>query len=182
MLRTVLALCALMLSVLLAGCGGAAEPGLEPAAPASGDRPGPVDEETPVAEETMVYEPAEPVVVDMGETGAAGQPDEEEEMDGEGREAPAPGARDPLAKLVEEARQSLAARLGLTADDITVERTEDVTWPDASLGCPDPEMMYAQALIPGYRIVLRAGDQTYSYHGSERGQLVLCGKDGKPVR
>lgn len=171
-----------ILFVFLAGCGGAEPADLEPAAPAGGDLPAPVENETPGAAETVVVEPAEPALVDMSDTGTSGQAGEEQEMDSEGQEAPAPGVRDPLAKLVEQARQALAERVGMAADDVTVERTEDVTWPDASLGCPDPEMMYAQVLTPGYRIVLKAGGETYTYHGSERGQLVLCGKDGKPVR
>jgi hypothetical protein len=34
--------------------------------------------------------------------------------------------------------------------------------------------MYTQALVPGYRIVLSVGDETFDYHASERGYFVLC--------
>ena len=44
--------------------------------------------------------------------------------------------------------------------DIKVLSAEAVTWPDGSLGCPQPGMMYTQALVPGFRIVLQAADRT----------------------
>ena len=30
------------------------------------------------------------------------------------------------------------------------------------------------ALVPGYRIVLRMGDETFDFHASERGYFFLC--------
>ena len=74
---------------------------------------------------------------------------------------------------VDLARQDLAGRLGLAADQIQVLRTEAVEWPDTSLGCAQPGMMYAQVLTPGYRIVLQARGQTYTYHAGGD-NLVLC--------
>ena len=35
-------------------------------------------------------------------------------------------------------------------------------------------MMYTQALVPGYRIVLQAGEQTLNYHAMSRGKPVFC--------
>lgn len=187
MVRMALAAIVLMLSVLLAGCGGAETPGRDPAAPA-GDRPTTADDlpeggdvEIPARAVTVTFEPAEPSLVDMGETGGSGQAEEETEMEGEGSEAPAPGDRGSLATLSEQARQLLAEQIGVTPGEVTMVSAEAVTWPDAALGCPDPEMMYAQVLTPGYRIVLESGGQTYTYHTSERDQLVLCGEDGEPA-
>jgi hypothetical protein len=35
-------------------------------------------------------------------------------------------------------------------------------------------MMYTQALVAGYRIVLQAGEQTLNYHAMSRGRPVFC--------
>ncbi|MCX7707861.1 MAG: hypothetical protein N2204_07620 [Anaerolineae bacterium] len=67
----------------------------------------------------------------------------------------------------------LAGRLGIPESAITVRAVEAVEWPDASLGCPRPGMMYAQVITPGYRIVLEAGGRTYDYHTSQS-HAVLC--------
>jgi len=71
------------------------------------------------------------------------------------------------------ARQDLSQRLGIGIEEIEVQSVEAVEWPDASLGCPQPGMMYAQVITPGYRILLRAGGQTYEYH-SDRQRAILC--------
>jgi hypothetical protein len=67
--------------------------------------------------------------------------------------------------------------------DIKVVSEEAVTWPDGSLGCPKPGMMYTQALVPGYRIVLQAGEQTLNYHAMSRGRPFYCpaGRVAPPV-
>lgn len=68
----------------------------------------------------------------------------------------------------------LSQQLGIPADSITVVEARAVTWPDASLGCPQPGMAYAQVLTPGYRVVLEAGGQTYDYHGRSPDAMFLC--------
>jgi hypothetical protein len=75
--------------------------------------------------------------------------------------------------VVALARQDLAERLDLPLEQIRVASIESVRWPDASLGCPQPGMAYGQVVTPGYRIVLEAGGQQYSYH-SGGGNLELC--------
>lgn len=58
-----------------------------------------------------------------------------------------------------------------------------VTWPDGSLGCPEPGRMYTMALVPGYRIRVRSGDAVLDYHAALRGVPVLCpaGRATEPV-
>ncbi len=65
----------------------------------------------------------------------------------------------------------------------TVLRAERVTWPDGSLGCPQPGRMYTMALVPGYRIRVRSGDAVLDYHAALRGAPVLCpaGRATEPV-
>ena len=75
-------------------------------------------------------------------------------------------ADDPYVQgLVDKAKADLAERTGIPEDEITLESFELVTWPDASLGCPKPGMQYAQVLVDGYLIMLRAHLGIYNYHG-----------------
>ena len=49
-----------------------------------------------------------------------------------------------------------------------------VTGRDGSLGCPQPGMVYAQVITPGYWIVLEVNDQKYPYHTDRKDQIILC--------
>lgn len=68
----------------------------------------------------------------------------------------------------------LAARAGVTTDDITVAIAESVTWPDGSLGCGRPGEIYQPVPVPGYRVLLQAAGTDYEYHLAESGYFVLC--------
>jgi hypothetical protein len=65
-------------------------------------------------------------------------------------------------------------RTGASEDEIEVVTAEAVTWNDGSLGCPQPGMMYTQALVDGYRVVLDADGQELNYHTDNRGHFVYC--------
>ncbi len=78
------------------------------------------------------------------------------------------------AEMIEAALDDAANRSTTARADIKVISEEAVTWPDGSLGCPQPGMMYTQALVPGYRIVLQAGEQMLNYHAMSRGKPVFC--------
>ena len=82
-----------------------------------------------------------------------------------------------LQAQVERALADATGRSGLTAPRVKVASAEHVTWSDGSLGCPQPGMLYTQALVPGYRIRIQAGAETLDYHASARGALVLCPPD-----
>ena len=90
---------------------------------------------------------------------------------------------DPLPRLIERAAQDLIQATGAASDDITVVSTEEEEWSDTSLGCPEPNKMYAQMITPGYLIVLESGDNSYNYHTSAdpEGPLVQCTEDGTPA-
>lgn len=80
-----------------------------------------------------------------------------------------------LEPLIEQAKADLAQRLGVAESEIDVASAELVTWPDASLGCPQPGMQYAQVLTDGSLIVLKHAGQTYPYHtGGSRYVPFLC--------
>ncbi len=82
------------------------------------------------------------------------------------------------AALLDAILVDLAGRLGVSADAIEVVRDEAVVWNDGSLGCPEPGMMYTQALVDGYWVVLEYGDQSYDYRASEGGYFRLCENAG----
>ena len=81
-----------------------------------------------------------------------------------------------LQSIVAAAKQDAVAR-GLPAQAITVQSAQRVTWRDGSLGCPEPQMQYTQALVPGWRVILRVGDATYDYHAAANGHLILCPRE-----
>jgi hypothetical protein len=84
-----------------------------------------------------------------------------------------------LEPLVQQARQDLAQRLNIAEDHITLIEAKAVVWPDASLGCPQPDMLYAQVPHDGALILLKVGEREYEYHsGGSRG-LFLCEKSLK---
>ena len=88
-------------------------------------------------------------------------------------ETAVPGAT-PAPQSSDLALANLAATLGIAPTAITVKVVEPVDWPDASLGCPQPGMMYAQVITPGYRIVLEVDGQSYEYHAGRSSTIVRC--------
>ena len=92
---------------------------------------------------------------------------------------------DPYAlDLIDKAKSDLAQRTGIEKDEIMLHEYRMVTWPDASLGCPQPGMAYAQVLVDGYLIMLRAGLGIYNYHGGgypDRGPFLCEGGMGAKI-
>jgi hypothetical protein len=66
------------------------------------------------------------------------------------------------------ATADLARRLDIPAEKIKVVSVQPQTFPDASLGLPRLDEMYAQVLTPGYIIVLSAGRGQYLYTATDR--------------
>jgi hypothetical protein len=81
------------------------------------------------------------------------------------------------AAMVEAALDDATRRSGQASSAIKVVSAGSVTWSDGSLGCPEPGMLYTQALVPGYRIVVQAGEQRLEYHAGTRGQPKFCPAD-----
>jgi hypothetical protein len=81
----------------------------------------------------------------------------------------------PANPAVAAAIAHLAAELGLSPADVTILSVEEMQWPDSSLGCPQPGMMYAQVITPGYRVLLEANGETYAVHTDQKGStVVIC--------
>ena len=65
--------------------------------------------------------------------------------------------------VVEEARQDLAQRLGVSAAAIRVDSFERVDWPDSCLGLAAADEFCAQVITPGYSVVLEHAGESYRY-------------------
>lgn len=68
----------------------------------------------------------------------------------------------------------LASRLGVSPEEITVVRVRQVDWPDASLGCPEEGMAYAQVVTPGFQVLLQVDGRAFDYHAGTEGEVFLC--------
>jgi hypothetical protein len=83
-----------------------------------------------------------------------------------------------LRPFIREATDDLAARLAIDPADVEVLTAVLVTWPDASLGCPQPGMQYAQVLTDGSIIELGVGEGgetvVYRYHTGGSSGPFLC--------
>ncbi len=99
--------------------------------------------------------------------------------------APAPEETPPPAVVesdaVGKAKADLAARLGVAADSIEVVSVQEVDWPDTSIGCPQPDMVYAQVITNGSGIILSHNGGSYSYHSAAMGEPFYCENPTDPV-
>lgn len=81
------------------------------------------------------------------------------------------------SQAIELAKQTLAKQGELPAQNIELESAKAVQWPDSSLGCPQPGMMYAQIITPGYRVTLMEspnGKRHFVHIGA--GRAIVCNK------
>ena len=78
------------------------------------------------------------------------------------------------------ARARLAELTGADAARIDVLEVEEVVWPDASLGVPQPDALYAQVETPGYLVILSPAEgephanDLFEYHTDLNGNVVLA--------
>jgi hypothetical protein len=79
-----------------------------------------------------------------------------------------------MQAMLQQIRTDAARRTGAAPDAVKVLSVEAVTWSDGSLGCPEPGMLYTQALVPGHRITVDAGGAPLVYHANARGGFVQC--------
>ena len=79
-----------------------------------------------------------------------------------------------MSPMLEEIRADAARRASVPLDQVKVLSAEAVVWSDGALGCPEPGMMYTQALVPGYRIRVDAAGAPMMYHTRATSVFVLC--------
>ncbi|MDF2762933.1 MAG: hypothetical protein K0S83_1667 [Thermomicrobiales bacterium] len=69
---------------------------------------------------------------------------------------------------------AIAEDLGVPPPTVQVVTMEPRDWPDSSLGCPQPDMLYAQVVTPGYMVLVEVSGERIEYHTDERGTVVRC--------
>ncbi len=80
----------------------------------------------------------------------------------------------PPSALLAQVLADAAERSGLAEGALRVLDSRQVTWGDGSLGCPEPGMSYTQALVPGWHVLVAAGESKLDYRLAEQGYFRLC--------
>lgn len=76
------------------------------------------------------------------------------------------------------AKQAASKHLNLPVEQLTVQQAQAIDWPDSSLGCPQPGMMYLQVITPGFKVLLKAAEKTYPVHVGGAHAVVCAGDAG----
>ena len=79
-----------------------------------------------------------------------------------------------LQTTADKATTILSDALDVSPDDITILEVQRVEWSDASLGCPESGMMYAQVITPGYLVTAEVKGEEQMVHMNEKGHGVVC--------
>jgi hypothetical protein len=199
MQRTIAVLVAICVVLGACGTNGGPTPNAsQPTAPpmATQDADSPADLPTPAQEATMgasQTKPENPTPTDPTQLASEARPEPAAQPSqvaqpafGATPIAPEPAATpagrgagtaplDPaMARLVAGAQADLARRRGIPVDAIEVAEVRSVTWPDPSLGCPQPGMAYKQVPVDGVLIRLRADGMIFNYHGGGGRAPFLC--------
>jgi hypothetical protein len=86
---------------------------------------------------------------------------------------------DPIAsELALIARQQVAEALNISVRRVRVVSAEAQRWADSSLGCPQEDQIYTQIEVDGYRIEVRAGDETYIFH-TDFDRVIPCDNEAQ---
>lgn len=161
----------LALTAALTACGQTTSPGGTGAAPSStAPTSSPDGDETTTPEDTVRTSDLTPVSPEPEQPTGPGALPTGPVPDGV---AERPEVRDAVA--------AEAQRRGVDVSAVTIAGWADVTWPDGSLGCPEPGMMYTQALVPGHQLVLEVDGELASYHAARDEPFSYCASPTAPA-
>lgn len=84
------------------------------------------------------------------------------------------------AAMVARAREFAARHLGLEDPrELRILQVEPMTWDDASMGCPQEGMMYAQVVTEGFRITLQHPGGVAAVHlNGHNGTMLIAEQCG----
>ncbi len=90
--------------------------------------------------------------------------------------APAPILSTEEQAMAAATVEFIAASTATAPESLVVQSVEAVMWSDAALGCPQPDMIYAAVVTPGYKITVTSADATYTVHTDSRadGEKIIC--------
>lgn len=115
---------------------------------------------------------------------APSEPDEQEDDpvdDQPPEDTPVDEPDSALGIATEAAIRDAAAAADVDPDEVEVVTVEQVTWRSGAVGCPEPDRMYTQALVEGYRIVVRVGGTEVHYHGADDQPPFRCDDPEEPA-
>ncbi|MCP4250463.1 MAG: hypothetical protein GY778_25755 [bacterium] len=90
----------------------------------------------------------------------------------EGGDDPVVGEAPP--DLIAAILEDLAATTGAAQSAYSVVRAESIVWNDGSLGCSEPGVVYTQATVDGYWVVVDHDGTAYDYRANDSGSFVRC--------
>lgn len=89
-----------------------------------------------------------------------------------------PGQPVSTTAIPREVRRAVVAdaarRFNVAESAVVLTRAEQVTWPDGSLGCPQPGQVYTQMLVRGFRVAAKTVEGELTYHTDSHGNVVSC--------
>lgn len=130
----------------------------------------PVDDATtPVTDSPSMTEAAESEEANQPSTTKKPEP-VPPPKDGEGGASVGEVPAELLGRIID----AVAASSGVPGGAIIVLRAESIIWPDGSLGCPEPGMIYTDAPVDGYWIELDAAGEKLDYRATTSGFFRSC--------
>ena len=105
-------------------------------------------------------------------TGSIGASASASPADGSG-EPVATGGTSLPASITDPIVADAATRLGVDPSALTIVEATAQTFSDGSLGCPEPGMMYTQALVDGYQVIVEGNGTRLDYRGSQAGRFRI---------
>jgi len=82
--------------------------------------------------------------------------------------------QDHLPPPVERALEAAADDAGIATSGVGLIGYTEEQWNDTSLGCPQPDGMYAQVITPGYNVRLFIDGAELEYHTDMDMAVVRC--------
>ena len=76
--------------------------------------------------------------------------------------------------LLRQMTEQVSQESGLNTDQVNLVRAQKATWRDGSMGCPQPNLMYTQALVEGYWVIMIAGNEEYDFRATTNGKFLRC--------
>jgi hypothetical protein len=83
-----------------------------------------------------------------------------------------PTEKSRLPSPVEAAQNYLANHLGIPADQIVLEDTQETEWPDSCLGLASPKELCADVIVPGYILIFSTPLGSYEIHIDQTGSSM----------
>lgn len=83
-------------------------------------------------------------------------------------------------QVVQAVAEALAAKIGVTVNDLKLQKFEQQEWSDSCLGFGRPDEMCAQVITPGYAVEFMANGKVYEVHTNLTGTAARL-QDGSDL-